>query len=945
MQTRPLHRLLGSVRKTLAAHHQDDADLLARYRDERDPDALDALVRKHASLVLAACRKVLPDADADDVFQATFLVLMRDARNIRKGQSVGAWLYGVAHRLALQARAGQARRTRIEGKARGKDAAAAPDLSWREACVALHEELDRLPDGYRLPLLLCYLDGKSRDETAAELGWTLNRVRGQLERGRLRLRSRLERRGIALSAGLLAVVAGNSVTAGGPPARLLESALRATAGRPSAAAAALAHGAPPMSVPIKVACVVGLVCVGLGIGLGQVPPPPGGAPPQAKADPAAKETAAAKEKPKDPLAPASVEATGRVVEPDGKPVAGVKVTFVQVPLHQDSQALYPAPSSGVTDKDGKYKFPAVMHPQGRDGHEPLGRLTAIVPGFAPAGTGTGLPESFKDQTLWLARDDMPLENRILDLQGKPIAGITFRCAGVILTPKNELEWWLKAIKENKLAGGGTTPGFPIPADQLGVTESATSDKDGRIKLTGIGRGRVALVRIDGPGIESHMVWIMTHDHDTVRVPQHKNHFSLFADQPVYGRKADIVVAPCTPVEGVVTDLDTGKPVAGATVFNALNTPHGMGRHMVETKTDGQGRYRLDGRPNRTGYRVTVIAPKGEPYILVADYPPRVEPGKTAKLDFKVKRGVFITGKVTDEATGRPLQATVEYRTWADNPHLKDMPRVWWVKTTSGADGTYKLVGLPGRGLVTAQLDFMRCGRCVVGAGADQIKGFEQKGQSFPTVPELTFPGQVNSLAEFDAKAEGETVCNIKVTTGRTVKGTIVGPDGKPLTGAVINGSIGVRLYTQPLPTAEFTIGAVNPIDPTGYFFYHREKNLATAVILKGDEGPEFQVKLQSAATITGRLLNDAGEPLANAEIAGAIDDNQLGIKGGWYGFFHGKTDKDGRFKINGLIPGLKVSARVRRDHHQLAEQIFESKAFAAGEERDLGDIKVKPSKE
>src|SRR5256885_11877682 len=133
MQTQPLNRLLGQVRKTLAAHHEDDADLLARYRAARDPDALDALVRKHAPLVLAACRKVLPDADADDVFQATFLVLMRDARRIRQGQSVGSWLYGVAHRLALQARANRARRSRIEGKAPARPASGTPDLSWKEA--------------------------------------------------------------------------------------------------------------------------------------------------------------------------------------------------------------------------------------------------------------------------------------------------------------------------------------------------------------------------------------------------------------------------------------------------------------------------------------------------------------------------------------------------------------------------------------------------------------------------------------------------------------------------------------------------------------------------------------------------------------------------------------------------------------------------------------------
>src|SRR5262245_1018906 len=944
MQTRPLQRLLGSVRKTLAAHHQDDADLLARYRDQRDPEALDAIVRKHASLVLAACRKVLPDADADDVFQATFLVLMRDARNIRKGQSVGAWLYGVAHRLALQARAGRARRTRIEGKARGKDAASPPDLSWREACAALHEELDRLPDGYRLPLLLCYLDGKSRDETAAELGWTLNRVRGQLERGRLRLRSRLERRGIALSAGLLAAVAGNSVTAGGPPARLLESALRATAGRPSAAAAALAHGAPRMSLPLKLAGTAALLCGGLMMtGLGQVPPPPGGARTPVRSDPAVKDTPAKRTATESPGL-IKVEASGSVVDPDGKPVAGAKVIYQQDPLREDAQALYPEPSTGVSGKDGSFKFEALMYDKGPDGHEPMGGLTAIAPGFAPAGTGVGLPESLKGRTLRFARDDIPLENRFVDLEGKPIAGITARAVYVIVHPENDIGPWLKDLKEGKLQGGATTPGSPVPAEPLGITTSATSDKDGRIKLTGIGRGRVAFVRIDGPTIESRLVWVMTHDHDTVQVPQHPNHFSLFADQPVHGCKAEIVAAACTPVEGVVKDLDTGKPIAGAIVYNALNSPYGMGRHIVETKTDGQGRYRLVGRPNRTGYRVTVTPPKGEPYILTADYPPRVEPGKTATLNFNVKRGVFITGKVTDQETGRPMRAATEYQTWGDNPNLKGMHPVWWIRTTSAPDGTYQLVGLPGRGLVHAKLDEHRRPQFVVGAGAENIKGREQKGQSFETVPERTFPGMVNTLVEVDAKADGQTVCDIPIVTGRTVKGRIEDPDGSAVSKVVIHGAIETGVHLAPLPKPEFTLSAINPKAPKPYFFYQLAKNLAAAVIVKGDEPEGYTVKLQHAATITGRLIGTDGEPLANTEISGAIDANQLGLKGGWYGFFVGRTDKEGKFKIAGLVPGVKLSARVKRNH-EFAEQIFEGQGFSAGEVKDLGDIKAKPAKE
>jgi RNA polymerase sigma factor (sigma-70 family) len=937
MTTQPLARIVGRVQKTLAAHHQSDADLLGRYRDSRDPDALDALVRKHGSLVLAACRKVLPDSDADDVFQATFLVLMREAKAIRRAGAVGPWLYGVAHRLALQARADRARRARIEGRARAKDPAAPPDLSWREACAALHEELDRLPDGYRLPLLLCYLEGRSRDEAASELGWTVNRVRGQLERGRGRLRKRLEKRGIALSAGLLAAVAGDSATAGVPPAQLILAALRAAGGRPSTGAAALARGGSPMSVPLKLAASAGLVCAAVAVAAWQLPPPKVDAGPP-KAEPAPK-AEAAKPNP-DPLAPTTVEATGRVVDPDGKPVAGAKVTFQQEPLHADPPSLYPKPTGGTTDAGGKFKFTATIYDGSTSGHQPMGRLTATAAGFAPAGRGTGLPDSFANHTLKLAKDDVPLTCRFRNLEGKPVAGVTARCVNVIVGRDDYLGSWLKDIAENKLVPG-TIPGMPTPASQLGITSQSTSDRDGRIHVTGIGRGRIAAIRIDGPGIESRLFWVMTVDHETVHVPQHPNSYSLFADQPVHGAKSDIVVGPCVPIEGVVTDFDTGKPIAGATVFNRLEVPYNWVPERVETTTDGQGRYRLDGRPNRTGNRVTVTPPKGEPYLSPADYPPAGESGKAVKLNFKMKRGVFISGRVSDPATGRPLRAVVEYRTWFDNPNAKGIHPVWRSTAISAADGTYELVGLPGRGLLTAHVDEMRIGRCLVSAGAEAIPGFDAKSQAFPTLPERTFPNVVNTLAAVDAKADGKTTCDIAIGTGKTVHGMIVDTDGKPLTGARVTGSIGAAFYSPDLAAAEFTIPAINPDAPKPYFFYHHAKrNLAVAVVLKGDEPDGFTVKLQPAAMISGRLLDAGGEPLADVEIMGQFEPGQLGVMTGWGGFFNGKTDHEGRFRITGIVPDVKLGARVSRRPRQ-GELIFEGRSFRAGEERDLGDVRVK----
>src|SRR5262249_8248565 len=156
---------------------------------------------------------------------------------IRRRQALAGWLAGVAHRVALKALRAAARRQRAEQKKK-PHAAESPDVSWREACAILHEELDRLPDTYRLPLILCYLDGNTQDEAAQLLGVNVGALRGRVERGRERLRVRLTKRGVALSAGLLALVTA-SATAGGPSAHLVRAAVGAATGNVSPGVAAL----------------------------------------------------------------------------------------------------------------------------------------------------------------------------------------------------------------------------------------------------------------------------------------------------------------------------------------------------------------------------------------------------------------------------------------------------------------------------------------------------------------------------------------------------------------------------------------------------------------------------------------------------------------------------------------------------------------------------------
>ena len=205
----------------LVAPSEPDAVLLQRFIHQRDEAAFTALVKRHGSLVHHVCRRLLADAHiAEDAFQATFLVLARRARTIRRPASLAAWLHGVAHHMALKARRMEHRRQQSEanGVDRGSpDPRPDPlaEVSAREVLVILDEEVARLPEAFRLPILLCGLEGLGLEEAARRLGWTRDSVKGRLERGRKRLHERLVKRGLTLTAALAAAeMARGSVTAG-----------------------------------------------------------------------------------------------------------------------------------------------------------------------------------------------------------------------------------------------------------------------------------------------------------------------------------------------------------------------------------------------------------------------------------------------------------------------------------------------------------------------------------------------------------------------------------------------------------------------------------------------------------------------------------------------------------------------------------------------------------
>lgn len=202
MDTRPARQVLKYLRElTLPVEHNPlDAELIERFVQAHDGSAFARLMERHGPLVLAVSRRVLHNHhDAEDVFQATFLVLARKAQFIRRREALASWLYKVAYRLAVKLRA-ELKRQRLGDllTLSSQPKATYSQTAWSELCQALDEEVDRLPEKYRTPLVMCCLRGRTRKEAADRLGWTLSALKMRLERGRLLLRTRLARRGLAI---------------------------------------------------------------------------------------------------------------------------------------------------------------------------------------------------------------------------------------------------------------------------------------------------------------------------------------------------------------------------------------------------------------------------------------------------------------------------------------------------------------------------------------------------------------------------------------------------------------------------------------------------------------------------------------------------------------------------------------------------------------------------
>jgi hypothetical protein len=487
------------------------------------------------------------------------------------------------------------------------------------------------------------------------------------------------------------------------------------------------------------------------------------------------------------------------------------------------------------------------------------------------------------------------------------------------TPKEDLTPWFQAVKDNKRCqhrGVLTKQLIGFPQGIPGLPPTIATGSDGRFRLTGVGRERVLTVWIGGPKVRSEFALVVTRT-----VPKFQVFDNLTTDSKimVYGTAFEHVAAPAKPLVGAVHDKDTGKPLAGVKIDAAPSFP---------VYSDKEGKYRVESLPGDNsghtadfGIPVLAIPPADQPY-LVGFKEVRVEAGLDATtVDFRLKRGVWVQGQVTNKVTGKPVQAYIQYHPSPDNPYRLNaadftrFPSLAAELYSTRTDGTFRVPALPGPGVITARGPYGE----YIGDGSAPIN---------PT------------------RGAEPVHCTIILDPGRTLTGTICGPNGKQLAGVRVFNMKPLHFWKpQALPTASFRLTAVDPHGRRTLVFLHPEQRLVKVLELQGNAQDPVIVQLEPAGTITGRLLDEHGWPRPHVDLLVHFvrkDNNYVA------NHLPGRitTDREGRFRVEGLVPGVVYQINLAgKPSNSTIGSVATRLTIRSGEVKDLGDVKGKQFQE
>lgn len=889
MANAPLHNMLYHLACMAGAQpleEEADADLLSRFTGQHDQAAFAALLRRHGPMVLNVCRRLLRQSeDAEDVFQAVFLLLARKAASIRKREAAGSWLYGVAYRLASKLRTRRLRRQKHERQAGlRKCSENEPEIkaAWQQVQATLDEALWRLPEKYRTSLILCYLEGMSHEEAARQLGCPVATLRSRLLRGREKLRAALARRGLDLSmSGFAALLAANAAE-GTLPATLGQTTLRAAgrfaAGQPanqivSVAVARLVEGGlrtmllGKLRIGILLVVALGLLATGAGVpifhalAISQPPAQQNNGGKDAKAENAAK---ADKEKPKP-----SREVVVRVVNGKGKPVAEAEVYSLAEDLKVSAE--------GRTDAEGRWSVRVSTDVKqwgifARKSH--VGFDYAIpTPRSGSQDEMQPLPNEVK-LTLDGART---LRVKTVDRHGKPVAGVKVG------------PWYVRK------------PGRERDINLSGLHERwPRTDKFGIAVIDWL------------PQRFEQAIPILTGSDDYFALDHQTN---LLADKPV--EELTISLLPKEKLSGRVTHSD-GRPAAGI-VIEAQGHGAGFNDFRGSTKTDADGRYVLKVYSENAYVMAVQDKRWSAPYRSAIV----VRAGKPVEgVDFVLGPATRLHGRITFNKDGRPASGIYlslvidkgEIPQELRRPNDRTYHAVRMdLHTETDKDGHYEFHLGPGDYQLQTQLR------------VESVK---------IAIPNAHPPSEIVRDVRLPRPEKGRFT------------GQVVDAEERPVAGAVVDGVYAAvtRYWFPPVKTegqGHFTVE--RSLDPLVLYAQTPDKGRA-GVVRVDAETAEAKIVIGPVVKASGRLLDLQGKPIGGKQLRYGIrvhvGDPKTSPFSDWFGG-RTMTDAGGHFTLTGLIPGESYHINLPLDEHS-SRDVKQVKVQRA-ESFDLGDVRVDPT--
>jgi RNA polymerase sigma factor (sigma-70 family) len=928
-----------------------DRQLIERFVDRRDPTAeaaFAALVTRHGPMVLGVCRQLLGDRHhAEDAFQAIFLILARKAGSIRDPDRLSAWLYGVAVSTARRSQARLIRQRRGE-QGEVPNAAAfeptAPPADQpaidREQAQALHDEIDRLPGAFRLPVVLCYFEGLTLDEAARRLSWPEGTLRSRLARAREKLRRGLTRRGVIVPAAVLAATLDARPASASVSSPLCDLTARAAmnfaAGHAATALAREILRAMFVSRLKRIATTLLLLAaVATGAGYWTYAAAMKDEP---RGRPAAPQSPIAP-KPDDAIpkpAPGRMFVVGRVLDPHGKPLPNATIM-----AYARSKALGQSPSMsrmyavpiGDDRADGSGRFHLDAPRIGSSEYDTFGAV-ALASGYGAAWVELD-PDAERPAADIILRPERVIQGRLFDLQGRPVRGVapSVRAIARVVQP-NGVRAGLERV-EGVFFWPSRTEDLPA------WPQAAPSDDQGRFALRGVGQGLRAYLVIDDPHFASQQ-------------------FTIDTDGTPDAQPLNRVLEPAKIIKGRITYADSGKPVPRALLMVNPFRQNGVGGGYTEFETDDDGWFRMT-PPSSGGYNIPVYPPAGQPYLTAhkrLDWP---KGAIEQSFDLALPRGVLIHGKVIEEGSGKPVpRATIRYMSYADQ---QDTPRSGSTVLDTAADGSFQIGAVPNPGYLS-----------VMGPSDDYVLqdvGDRGIGAGFRGRPNYSHANIFLDLKP----GGGDTHVDVVLRRGATVTGRIIGPDGQPVRETWMIG----RTILQPSAgpwriwmgdhhdlarDGRFEIHGLAPDTETPVHFLEPKGKLGATAHLSGKaaaSGP-IVVRLEPCGTARARLVDPDGKPLAGRparrlltmvvtpgpprgtpiEKAGPLDADEdlvdlvdpINHPG------DPVADAEGHLSIPALIPGATYRFIDRTTRDQGGPKVRKEFAVKPGETLDLGDLRI-----